>query len=210
MKKLSVVSAVLALGLSSVALAGGFPEVAPYAPEAAIASDAGFIFGVSGGYGMTNWKNVDKSYKVSKDNGFVGRVFAGYDFNKYVGVETGYSYFFNKAKLELGTIGSTEYKTQAIDLMLKLKAPVVDGFDLYGKIGGNYLMSNASSSGVAPSNNIKNFNVAYGFGADYYITPNIIANVEYLNFGGKAKLLDNDYQPNTNAFMVGLSYKIEL
>lgn len=203
MKKLLAVSAVVALGLSSVGFAGGLPEEMPVAPAAISTSDAGIYMGLAGGYGMTNWKNFDKSVSVSKDNGFVGRAFLGYDIVRNFAVEAGYSYFFNK--VEFDKVQNVK-STQAIDLMLKLKAPVVDGFDLFAKVGGNYLMTNFKDK----HDNVKNFNVAYGVGADYSITPNIIASVEWLRFNGKAKIDNEKYQPNTDAFLIGLRYKFDL
>lgn len=201
MKKLLAVSAIAALGFSSVGFAGGLPEEMPVAP-AAISSDAGVYFGLAGGLGMTNMKNLDKDYTVNKDNGFIGRAFLGYDINRNFAVEAGYSYFFNKAEV----VGlAKDIKTMAADLMLKIKAPVVDSFDLYGKVGGNWLRTKAD--GIDARNN---FNVAFGAGADYSITPNIIANVEWLRFNGKAKVNIDKYQPSTDAFLVGLRYKFDL
>lgn len=212
MKKLLVVSAVAALGLSTVVFAGGLPEDMPMAPVAA-GSDAGFYLGVEGGYDMTHYKNLDKSYEVSKDNGFAGRAFLGYDINKQFAVEFGYSYFFNKAKLADKNEPSsyyTQYKTQAFDLFGKGKLPITDEFGLYAKLGVGYLMTSVTDYGWTGTESPKNFNVAYGAGMDYSITSNIIANVEWLRYNGNAKLTTKDYQPNADAFMVGLRYKFDL
>jgi len=231
MNKLLVVSAIAALGLSSVAFAGGLPEEMPMAP-AAVSSDAGLYLGLAGGYGMTNWKNIDGrnietvTRTVSNDNGAVGRAFLGYDLNRYFAIAFGYSYFFNKPKIAFdngaGAFGNATAflnNTQAFDLMGKIKAPVVDNFDLYAKLGVNYLMSNfTATSTTGISGNTNNFNVAYGAGADYYITPNIIANIEWLRFNGSSKIefpttangAKMKYQPNTDAFMVGLRYKFDM
>jgi opacity protein-like surface antigen len=214
MKKLLVVSAIAALGLNSVALAGGLPEEMPMAPAAVATSDAGIYLGIEGGYGMTHWKNLesaDSVFSISNDNGIVGRAFLGYDINRYFALEFGYSYFFNKAKINVLNVEVASVKTQAFDLMGKIKAPVVENFDLYAKLGVNYLMSHGSSnfSGFGNDKNTNNFNVAYGAGADYYITPNVIVNIEWLRFNGNAKL-GNKYQPNTDAFMIGLRYKFDL
>ncbi|MEI8055563.1 MAG: outer membrane beta-barrel protein [bacterium] len=222
MKKLLVVSAIAALGLTSVAFAGGLPEEMPTAP-AASSSDTGVYVGIEGGFGITNWKtwetDASSSDKVSKDNGFAGRAFVGYDINRYFALETGYSYFSNKAVIKTsgGVEQTSGIKTQVIDLYGKIKAPVVDSFDLYAKLGACYLMSNiqklTSGSTAATlyknEGNVKNFNVAFGAGADYAITPNVIANVEWLRNAGHYKS-DDKYQPNTDAFMLGLRYKFDL
>ncbi len=202
MKKLLVVSAVAALGLSSAVLAGGLPEEMSMAPAA---SDMGIYVGLQGGYGMTHWKDKDAvGSKISKDNGFVGRAFLGADLNRYFAIEFGYSYFFNKPKMNDAKFIKN---TMALDLMGKIKAPVIDNFDLYAKVGGNYLMSH----GDGTTSNKNSFNVAFGAGADYYITPNIIANIEWLRFNGHSKhTVTNDYQPHTDAFLLGLRYRFDI
>lgn len=214
MKKLLTISAVAALGLSSVAFAGGLPEVMPEAPMA-VSSDAGFYLGISGGWGLTNWRNLDGVFsavgltgdKVEKDNGFVGRAFIGYDFNRYFAAELGYTYFFNKPNLDLAGVDTNFVKnTSAVDLMGKIKAPVADNLDLYAKLGANYLMTKFDNN----MSSHDNFNVAYGAGVDYMITPNVIANVEWLRFNGHSRLNVNDYQPYTDAFLVGLRYKFDM
>lgn len=214
MKKLLVISAVAALGLSSLAFAGGLPEEMPMASSAT--NDTGVYVGIEGGFGMTNWKNIDDndSRTISKDNGAVGRAFLGFDLNRYFAIEAGYTYFFNKpinndkdSKKDLDFVK----RTQNIDLMFKGKLPVVDNFDLYAKLGVNYLMTSfASGNEITTEGSTNNFNVAFGAGADYYITPNVIANVEWLRFNGKAKREDKKYQPFTDAFMIGIRYKFDL
>ncbi len=211
MKKLLVVSAIAALSLTSVAFAGGLPEEMPTAPAAG-SSDTGIYLGLQAGFGLTNWKNLAfGSITANKDSGFVGRVFTGYDINRYFAVETGYSRFFNVAKLALANVARVEYKTQAIDAYFKGKLPVVEGFDLYAKLGAGYLMSKQSAV-AADSTNQKNnnVNVAFGAGADYYVTPNVIANIEWTRIEGYEKSSDNKYIPHVDAFVIGLRYKFDV
>ena len=145
MKKLLVVSAIAALGLTSVALAGSLPEAMPMAP-AAMSSDAGIYLGIQGGWGATNWKNfadINGTVDGTKnDSGAVGRAFVGYDFNRYFAAEVGYSYFFNQEKLQASAANCHKIKTSIIDLLGKIKAPITDDFGLYAKLGLGYLMSN--------------------------------------------------------------------
>jgi len=233
MKKLLVVSAFAALGLNSVVLAGGLPEEMPMAPAAVSTSETGVYLGISGGFGMTNWKNF-KDYltavddgataSVGKDSGFVGRALLGYDITRYFALEFGYSYFFNKPEISWSDATPvSKLKTMAFDLMLKGKLPVVENFDLFAKLGANYLMTKCDCASIRrtdPVNDgdLKGFNVAFGAGADYYITPNIIASVEWLRFNGKSKLEYtntaptglNKAQPHTDSFLFGLRYKIEI
>ncbi|CAL7959542.1 Outer membrane protein [Gammaproteobacteria bacterium] len=219
MKKLLVVSAIAALGLTSVAFAGGLPEEMPAVP-AAVSSDTGIYLGLQGGLGLTNWKNYDGATNdnsggygnVSNDSGFVGRVFAGYDINRYFAIEAGYSYFFNKANTEWNTTYNiNKIKTQAIDAYFKGKLPVVESFDLYAKLGAGYLMTqnNPAANNYAGGNN-NNINVAFGAGADYYITPNVIANLEWTRIAGSQKVTSEKFIPNTDAFMIGLRYKFDV
>lgn len=207
MKKLLVVSAIAALGLTSVAFAGGLPEEMPAAPAAIASSDIGIYLGLQGGWERTNYKDLDTisnmlaqaNVDIAKDNGAVGRAFLGYDINRYFAVEAGYSYFFNKVTFN----NEDNIKTQAADLYFKGKLPVVDNFDLYAKLGAGWLFAKGDDV------NRDNINVAFGAGADYYITPNVIANVEWTRIAGYSKF-GKDYIPNTDAFMVGLRYKFDL
>jgi opacity protein-like surface antigen len=223
MKKLLVVSAIAALGLSSVAFAGGLPETMPAAP-AAVSSDTGIYVGLSAGYGINNWKNLDglNSISVGKDNGVVGRFFVGYDINRYFAAELGYTRFFNKPTFSFNREYNKVKSTQVFDLMGKIKAPVVDNFDLYAKLGVGYMMTNfdtntplVSDTGTTKKNR-RAFNVAFGVGADYYITPNIIANIEWLRFNGYPKhnagggVFEDKYQPYSDAFLVGLRYRFDI
>ena len=207
MKKLLVVSAVAVLGLGlTSAFAGGLPEEMPAAPVATCLSDTGIYLGLQGGWGFTNWRNAENVLNhtsINKDNGIVGRVFAGYDINRYFAVEGGYSYFFNKASFNNS---NQDIKNMAFDLMGKGKLPVMENFDLYAKLGVDYLMSRVDNGGTS----INNFNVAYGAGMDYCITPNIIANLEWLRLNGNARISSNDYQPSADSFMIGLRYKFDL
>lgn len=209
MKNLLVVSAIAALGLSSAAFAGGLPEEMPAAPSAS-SSDTGVYVGINGGWGFTNWRNVQSVYgHVTKDNGVVGRAFFGYNINRYFALEAGYSYFANKVKI---TGYPNEIKTNAFDLYGKGSLPLVDSVDLYAKLGAGYLMSNNApiASNTTQQNN-KGINVAFGAGIDYSITPNVIANAEWSRINGYPTVaLNNNYQPNTDAFLIGVRYKFDL
>jgi hypothetical protein len=67
MRKLLVISAVVALGLSWVVLARALPEeLPPIQPITASPSDRGIYLGIGGGYRMTYWDSLD-GY-VAKDD----------------------------------------------------------------------------------------------------------------------------------------------
>lgn len=234
MKKFLAVSAAAVFGLiSTIAFADSLAEmvsatsIASAGPAAAVSpaslsANTGIRLGVEGGLGFTHWKHLGNMWgdvgtlRVDKDRGFVGRIFIGYDINRYFAVETGYSYFFNKVYMndDYPVDGSSTVRTQAIDLLGKGKLPVVDNFDLYAKVGAVCLISNISPNFFNSGTNTS-INAAFGAGADYYISPNIIANIEWLHNMGYSKTnqdqyYNTKYQPDTDAVMIGLSYKFIL
>lgn len=210
-----------ACGLSSAAMAGGLPVDMSVGNPAG--SECGVYVGLGAGYGlnsMVNGKNDGfKFYDYGKTSTFAGRVFLGYDINRYFAVEAGYSHFFTKPELrsavwlDAGRIYASRgkfklKKSQAIDLMGKIKAPVCDGFDLYAKLGGNYLMSEKNS-----------FNVGYGAGIDWNITNNVVAGLEWLRFNGNKDLrIENKKDgerkwaavSHADAVMLTIRYKFDI
>ena len=218
--------ALAACGLSSVAMAGGLPVDVPAGSPAT--SDAGIYLGLGAGYGMNSIANEKingvKQASFGKTKGFMGRAFLGYDINRYFAVEAGYSHFFTKPEireLDDDYIGNASngrvYKmkrTHVVDLMGKIKAPVCDGFDIYGKLGANYFMSGKNS-----------FNIAYGAGLDWNVTNNVVAGLEWLRFNGnkddrmeyttddatgQRRVKKVDVVKHSDAFMVTLRYKFDI
>ena len=203
MKK-NLVLALAACSLSSVAMAGGLPvDMAVGNPAT---GDAGVYLGLGVGFGRLGLFNEEvdgkDKHEYSKKNGLVGRVFAGYDINRYFAVELGYGYFFNKAEIK-ATPEYTFKRTQAIDLLGKIKAPICEGFDLYAKVGANFLIADKNS-----------FNVAYGLGIDWSITDNVVMGLEWLRYNGKEKSVSEEqkycYLNHADAFMVTLRYKFDI
>lgn len=220
--KLSVVSAIAALSLTSLTYAGGLPDNTSPTPIAT-GSNSGLYLGLEGGLGVTNWKNLTISatpiiYTCKHDNGIVGRVFVGYDINKYLAAEFGYTHFGNTVTFTTDANDGDffDVKTQALDLLGKIKAPLTDTFNLYAKIGINYLSSKITNINNMPllyflpvsEKTNKTLSVTYGIGAEYAITSNIIANAEWLYYRGSAQM-DSNFQPYTDTYMVGLRYKFD-
>ena len=227
MKKLLAVSAIAALGFGTLAQAGGFPdEMTMAAPMAYGSSDQGIYVGLSGGYGMTNWKQEDVIHKSSNHDGFVGRLFLGYDLNQYFAIEAGYTYFFNRPTFKIIATNVQTNKIKrihVIDLVGKIKAPLTDEVNLYAKLGANYLMTTFDradgTSQTYPSGNKSNhyaLNITYGAGLDYAITPNIYANIEWMRFNGRSTNVAvttgvfDKYQPYHDIFMIGIRYKFDI
>lgn len=202
MKKLAI-SALAVLGLSVNVLAGGLPDEMPVSSCAA--SDMGVYVGLSGGFGFTNYKQWDNNSGkgAHSDSHFVSRLFVGVDLNRYFATEFGYTTFWGKAKFD-----STKLRmVQAFDLFGKIKAPVLENLDVYGKLGVDFLLGNEKHTDGTIRKK-ENFNLAFGAGIDYAVTPNIIVNAEWLRYNGDAH--HKHYQPNADAFMFGVRYKFEL
>lgn len=211
-----------ALGLTVAALANG-NSVPVVTAVPASEFNPGIYLGLQAGYGVAGWYRVKDDYSVSDDNGLAGRLLLGYDFTKYWAAEVGYTYFGGKSKLKDGaSTAVSEIRTQAFDLVAKGKIPVVDKFDIYGKAGIAYLMSkgirkavDAGDSWVGSNDKQNNVAAVLGLGADYYFKPNLWMDLSWTKyivgkkFGGTTSYVDN-YQPDTDLFVLGLNYKFVL
>lgn len=211
MKKTLLISAV-ALGLSSVALANGGIAAAPVA-TATVTSDftPGIYVGIQGGYADTGMKALDGIFDISKNDGIAGRIFAGYDFHKYFAVEAGYFLYGPKTELNAAGFKLADVRTQAFDLVGKIKAPIMDNFGLYAKAGVGYLMQKYDSkiAGVS-GDNVDKFDLVYGFGGYYTFADNWTVDAGYTRYNsGHAKISDN-WQPVVDFYSVGISYKFNL
>lgn len=221
MKNALLISAV-ALGLSSVALANGLvePAPAPACPE----TPPGIYIGVQAGYADTGWKAIDVSsddfdnelidneIDISRDTSFAGRLFLGWDVNKYFALEAGYFLVGQKAQIKIDDVEIADIRTQAFDLLAKIKAPLLDNAGLYAKIGPGYLMtSGRSEHDLGPlDDNVNKFDLVYGFGAYYNFTNNWTADLSYTRYNSGHTKLDEDWQPVVDFYAVGISYKFDL
>ena len=217
MKKTLLISAV-ALGLSSVALANGGIAAAPVA-TATVTSDftPGIYVGIQGGYADAGIKaveglsNEENKYSVSKNDGLAGRIFAGYDFHKYFAVEAGYFLYGPKTEKANNGVKIVDIRTQAFDLVGKIKAPIMDNFGLYAKAGVGYLMQKYDSkiAGVS-GDNVNKFDLVYGFGGYYTFADNWTVDAGYTRYNSGHTKADKDWQPVVDFYSVGISYKFNL
>jgi opacity protein-like surface antigen len=195
------------------------------APITNTLTDTGIYLGLEGGLGMTNWYRYNNftlyradgaiysNVHAKQGNGAISRVFVGYDINRYFAFESGFIYFFNQAYFTSSNLGDTDnIKTIVFDLYGKGKLPIIQNLDLYAKLGANCLMRHTAihSSARRFGDNDNIFRVAYGAGVDYYITSNVVANIEWVCLNGSSKFISKNYQPNTDVFMVGLRYRFDL
>ena len=93
LKKL--ILSVLALGLTSIALADG-NTISESSELAAVPNDTfdpGLYLGIQGGFGASGWKKIDGDIaKVNNADGLAGRAVIGYDFTENWAMELGYMY----------------------------------------------------------------------------------------------------------------------
>lgn len=203
MMKRKLFVGVIALGLSSLALASGDTFTPP-------AFMPGVYIGAQGGYALTGWNNVDASNpfgKVSGSNAAGARAYLGYDASEYFAIEAGYTQFFNDTKI--GITNNNTYNPKydlAVDLVGKLKTGhIVDNFGLYAKAGVDYMYVNEGLDGKKHDA----VNVVYGAGAYYDITQNFTADLSWTRYNGNPAW-SNNYIPYADLFALGVSYKFNL
>jgi len=213
---LGVIAGMAALGFSSMTFANGDVGMAPtYIPTHVEDTDAaGIYLGVQGGYALTHWDNIEPLFapgsSIDDGDGFAGRAYMGYAFNKYFAVEGGWTYL-PSVDVNVAGMKVTSIDNWAVDLVAKLMVPFDDQFGLFTTIGGNYFRSDDSlmffTTGAV--HDTENFNVTYGGGAYYNITPNFSLDVAWKRFDGHPRITD-DYQPNPDLFTIGVAYKFPI
>lgn len=230
-KAIAGLTGVAILGLSSLSFAGGeyAPAPAPAAAPVPVAEEAkGFYAGVRAGYGDNHWNKTkfieasEKHLYNFKHTGFAGGVNVGYVFNKFFGLEAGYTYLPN-SKITLKDVNSPfsfKVKNHAFDIAAKgtFAFPSVENVGVYGKVGVGFLTSKATtidSSDVKVKPVKSSAHVAkltYGAGAYWDVASNVRIDAGWQRFQGGSKKADVNkpnklaYQPNSDVFMVGISY----
>jgi opacity protein-like surface antigen len=217
---ISMVLGVASLGLVTSTFANSYNDgyiqapvpvatASPYADSSFNA--AGFVIGLEGGYADTHWDNLAVTHLSISDSGFAGRAFLGYDFNQYFGVESGFI-FLPDAKFSVDNIDAdAKIRNYAIDLLAKVSVPVTSGFKLYAKAGAGYFNSKLSSSlpGEEGQTN-SHVGPAFGVGAGYEVVPNLTINLSWMRYSGHGKVFSDNYQPNPDVVLLGLSYKFPI
>lgn len=207
---------VLAFGFSSAILASG--EM-PVAMPAAEASSNYVYIALQGGYALQYFKDyynnddiwspwgTDNGLGASDEGGFGARASLGYGFNQNFAVEVGYSYLFNKPNISVLDVEVADVKTQIIDAFFKVKAQAADNFDLYAKVGADYMMNNWSDKlDLDWGGDVHEFGPAFGVGAAYNFTPNWTVDLSWTRYIGQIKI-NSDWQPNIDFFALGIMYK---
>ena len=194
------IAGIVALSLSSAALANGGSYAAPPAPK----SDSAIYVGLGLGFGDTSWNDVKNITGVNgdiDDVGFAFHAYGGYQFNKYFAAELGYTHW---AETDVNYFGGSEsnIRTYAVDISGKMMVPVTMGIGVFAKLGAAYLHASETVSG----NSKGALNVLYGAGLSYEVMPNLVANLSWTRYNGSAKLGDN-YQPDADLYALGIMYK---
>ncbi len=207
MFKKSLILAVVALGMSSVAFASGDTFVPP--PQ----FTPGIYIGLQGGYSLADWNSIDTSetvFKVKNHQDFGGRAYVGYDFTKYFAIEAGYTQFFNTPELTAivpttpatVTVQPGTWDTYAVDLVARVNAPINDDFGLFAKAGGDYISLDTGIDGSSHSS----YNALFGAGLYYHFTPNLGVDFSWTRYNGSDKF-NSDYIPTYDLFAAGISWK---
>ncbi len=143
-------------------------------------------------------------------------IFGGYQITDHVAVELG-SEYFGQAK---GRKEKKEAKHTAQGMQLGLKAsyPVLEGLDIYGRVGAalirsNYVdLENLSDAAKGAKNTLK-VSPVFAAGVEYSLPslPELALRLEYqwVKGVGKARKDGNrlDYTPSIGAVTLGLSYR---
>lgn len=162
------------------------------------------------------------SLTANKTNGAAGRIFAGYSFNKYLAAEFGYLYAgktstigadlttidFDNKTIDVLHADLGKVRTQAFDLVGKVKAPIADtGLGVYAKLGAGYLMMKGQDNfSVYKSNKV---DLVYGAGVSYDFNENWAMDVSWTRYNsGNTKVANLDaWQPNVDFYALGVTYK---
>lgn len=198
---------------------------------------SGFIIGAQVGYVETNWGDIDHNaftnyaLRVGKDTNVGVRPYVGYAINRFFALELGWTYLGNARIYNFNQLQPTDYtklttiKNSAYDVSINFNAPINDCYGVFGRLGVAYLISNHSLNWrtvpfVIPINqfplqpnqiptrrNSTNYNVTFGAGVYYNFTPKARMEIAWTRFEGNSSM-DDSYQPNSNFFSLGASYRL--
>ncbi|MDD3775950.1 MAG: porin family protein [Sulfurovaceae bacterium] len=236
MKKFSG-SMVLALSMSSFALAGG--DIAPVEPEVVapapiVVDDSGFYLGLAysaaryNGDFYADFFDEDDYYEVFGEydvdfNAIMAQ--AGYKFNKYIALEGRYwhslgspeasvnaDYYLNGSFDDYISESGGDHEMKAWGIYIKPIYPVTEQFDVYALLGyGNVKLSEDYYGELLDENDFQ-----WGVGVSYEFTENLSLFVDYVCLLDKNNLfvfhdISGDYEADLDSTLytinVGLTYK---
>ncbi len=169
MKKLNVTRLLLSAAVCTLAM-GAQAQSGPYGLNAPGSSyvELGIgqsDFSLGNGSGLFDSDDGDTSYSIR----------GGSFFNANVGMEIGYTNFG-----KINRAGGTT-KAEGINLSVVGRMPLNPSFNVLGKIGTTYGHTSVSSdpASLVVAGSEKDFGLSYGIGAEYLITPQWSAVLQY-------------------------------
>ncbi|MCW9733969.1 porin OmpA [Avibacterium sp. 20-15] len=202
MKKTAIALAIAGLTAASVA------QAAPQANTFYAGAKAGWA-SFHDGYGRLDGTD----YGVLRNSVTYG-VFGGYQITDNFAVELGYD-DFGRAKLRQAGKTVAKHTNHGAHLSLKASYPVLEGLDVYGRVGAALIRSDyktPKSVGTFHEHSLKVSPVFAG-GLEYNLPslPELALRVEYQWVNGVGRLEQDgqrvDYTPSIGSVTAGLSYR---
>ncbi|MCC8366372.1 porin OmpA [Xenorhabdus sp. PB61.4] len=180
-------------------------------------------------YSRTGFKDIDAAKvatgNADKKDALGAGAYVGYQATPYIGFELGYDWLGKmtyKSK-----INDASFKSQGIQLAMKLSAPLTDSLDAYTRLGGIVWHSNASANYSHSDktkdyvkNNSTGISPLIALGAEYALTKNVATRLEYQwapKVGQSGKGSSDAYtqdrssylgpKPNNGLLSLGVSYR---
>jgi len=115
------------------------------------------------------------NYRAPSETDMAWRFFGGYQFHRNFAVEAGY-HNLGEVNFVQGDRSSQVFELTGVGLF-----PVANALSVYGKVGAYYGKSEVRSS-VIPSGDDTNGGLTYGVGAQYDISPQVGARLEWQRY----------------------------
>ncbi|HDR1832258.1 TPA: porin OmpA [Pasteurella multocida] len=213
MKKTAIALTIVALAVASVAQAAPQPNT--------------FYVGAKAGWasfhdGLNQIEYKSKTSFGSKRNSVTYGVFGGYQITDNFAVELGYD-DFGRAKVRANSkttaFDAAKHTNHGTHLSLKASYPLLDGLDVYARVGAALIRSDyklyaplISSKRLSPHFKITQVSPVFAGGLEYAFIPELTLRVEYqwVNNVGKFEYADGqyaDFRPDIGSVTAGLSYR---
>lgn len=217
MKKTAIALTIAALAAASVAQAAPQPNTFYVGAKAGWAS---FHDGLNQVKDMT----VSNATLGFKRNSVTYGVFGGYQITDNFAVELGYD-DFGRAKLRMAekdqkAKDAAKHTNHGAHLSLKASYPVLDGLDIYARVGAALICSDYKVYDHSDPAKLPQFkrthstqvSPVFAGGLEYAFIPELALRVEYQWLNNVGKLKDAkgervDYRPDIGSVTAGLSYR---
>nr|AIC32855.1 haemagglutinin [Avibacterium paragallinarum] len=207
MKKTAIALAIAGLTAAAVA------QAAPQANTFYAGAKAGWA---SFHDGLNQFENSQNAYGTLRNSVTYG-VFGGYQITDNFAVELGYD-DFGRAKLRKGGETVIKHTNHGAHLSLKASYPVLEGLDVYARVGAALIRSDYKSTKRAESDYVMHehslkVSPVFAGGLEYNLPslPELALRVEYqwVNKVGRVEKDGSrvDYTPSIGSVTAGLSYR---